>query len=142
MLVALPKIHLSGPSHTLREGDSVNLTCNVTAGLPKPQLRWSKNGEELKEESTVLLLREVSEKDVGRYTCEATNAGGFSVDDVHVNVQSKFIFLDLRYSIFINGKQNKTNGRKQTQYFSKTFINDSINSNLFCLFDLSSTKTG
>ena len=91
LLVVLPRIHLSGPSHTLREGDSVNLTCNVTAGFPKPQLRWSRNGEKLNEGSSVLLLREVSEKDAGRYTCEATNAGGSTDQHVQINVQSRFI---------------------------------------------------
>lgn len=91
LLVVRPSIYLSGPNHTLREGDTVNLTCTVTAGLPKPRLRWFRNGEELKEKSTVLLLREVSVKDEGRYTCEAKNAGGSSVDDVHVIVESKFI---------------------------------------------------
>lgn len=90
-LVVLPSIHLSGPSHPIPEGDSVNLTCNVTAGLPSPQLRWSKNGEDLEDNSAVLFLREVTENDEGRYTCEARNLGGSSVDDVQVNVQGKFI---------------------------------------------------
>ncbi|KAL9959877.1 hypothetical protein ACROYT_G033247 [Oculina patagonica] len=86
-VIILPSIHVSGPSQPIREGDSVNMTCNVTAGLPSPQLRWSKNGEDLEENSAVLFLREVTEKDEGRYTCEATNSAGSSVDDVQVNVQ-------------------------------------------------------
>ena len=92
LLVVLPSVRLSGPSQPIREGNSVNLTCNVTAGFPSPRLQWSKNGEDLKENSAVLVLKEVTDKDEGRYTCEARNSGGSSVDEVQVNVQGKFIF--------------------------------------------------
>ena len=93
LLVVLPSIHLSGPNQPRNEGDSFNLTCNVTAGFPKPQLQWSKNGEVLEENSAVLVLREVTEKDEGKYSCKAINSGGSSVGEIIVNVQSKFIFL-------------------------------------------------
>ena len=92
LLVVLPSVRLSGPSQPIREGDSVNLTCNVTAGFPSPQLCWSKNGDDLKENNAVLFLKEVTDKDEGSYTCEARNSGGSSVDHVQVNVQGKFIF--------------------------------------------------
>lgn len=89
-----PIIQLFGPNKPIREGNSVNLTCKIKKGFPKPQVSWFKNGTERKEKSTTLLLTEVKDEDEGRYTCQAKNAGGFFSDSKYVTVESKFIYYE------------------------------------------------
>ncbi|KAJ7388610.1 Hemicentin-1 [Desmophyllum pertusum] len=71
-----PNVQLLGPNKPIREGDSVNLTCKINKGFPKPQISWSKDGTERKEKSTTLILTGVKDEDEGMYTCKAENAGG------------------------------------------------------------------
>ncbi|KAJ7377501.1 Hemicentin-1 [Desmophyllum pertusum] len=78
-------VQLLGANQTIREGDSVNLTCIIKKGLPKPDVFWYKNETRIiEEQSTNLILTKVTDKDEGSYKCEARNAGG--VDDDIVNV--------------------------------------------------------
>lgn len=86
LFLALPKIHVIIPNNTIREGDSVNLTCIVDAGFPESQIRWTKYGT-LKGQSNAICLTRVTTKDQVRYTCEAVNSGGSSSDSIYVKVQ-------------------------------------------------------
>ncbi|CAH3036227.1 unnamed protein product [Pocillopora meandrina] len=86
LFLALPKIHVIIPNNTIREGDSVNLTCIVDAGFPESQIRWTKYGT-LRGQSNAICLTRVTTKDQGRYTCEAVNSGGSSSDSIYVKVQ-------------------------------------------------------
>lgn len=74
----------------MREGDRLNLTCVVEAGLPRPQVSWYKNKIILvDEESTNSILEEVSVKDEGAYMCEARNLGGVANAIINVTIDGK-----------------------------------------------------
>ena len=74
----------------MREGDRLNLTCIIKAGLPKPQVSWYKNKILLVgEESTNLFLEELADKDEGQYKCEARNPFGVADAMINVTVDSK-----------------------------------------------------
>ena len=86
LFLALPKIHVIIPNNTIREGDSVNLTCIVDAGFPESQIRWTKYST-LRGQSNAICLTRVTTKDQVRYTCEAVNSGRSSSDSIYVKVQ-------------------------------------------------------
>ena len=86
LFLALPKIHVIIPDNTIREGDSVNLTCIVDAGFPESQIRWTKYST-LRGQSNAICLTRVTTKDQARYTCEAVNSGGSFSDSIYVKVQ-------------------------------------------------------
>ena len=76
----------------MREGDRLNLTCVIKAGSPKPQVSWYKNKILLvDEESTNLILKELTDKDEGQYKCEARNPVGVADAMINVTVDSKSI---------------------------------------------------
>jgi len=69
---------------TLREGDSLSLTCNQLAGSPAPSLRWSKCDGGLLSEGGVYTAQAVSRAQAGCYRCEADN--GYTVSPVTAQV--------------------------------------------------------
>ena len=74
----------------MREGDRLNLTCVIKAGSPKPQKSWYKNKILLvDEESTNLILEELTDKDEGQYKCKARNPGGVAYKIINVTVDGK-----------------------------------------------------
>jgi len=74
------------------EGDSVNLTCKIIEGFPEPQIFWSKEGKRLSQDmKTTLILTNVTDRDEGRYTCKAQNAGGSFTGSIYITVKSKLI---------------------------------------------------
>lgn len=88
----------------MREGERLNLTCVVEAGLPKPQVSWYKNETLLiDEKSTSLILEEVLDKDEGLYKCEARNLGGVANDVTNIVIYGKskevlaFFFFALKH---------------------------------------------
>lgn len=90
-LVPPSGVQLLGANQTIREGDSVNLTCIIKKGLPKPEVFWYKNETRIiEEQSTNLILTKVTDKDEGSYKCEARNAGGVDDDIVNVTIDSKY----------------------------------------------------
>ena len=92
LLLALPNIdiQLSGPNRTIREGDSVSISCIINEGLPKPEIHWSKDKWPLEEQkNTTLRLTKVTAKDAGRYTCKAKNEGGSAETSINVTVDSE-----------------------------------------------------
>ena len=85
-----PKVELLGPTWTMREGDKLNLTCVIKAGLPTPQLTWYEDEKPLEvKESTNLILEELTDKDEGQYKCEAQNRGGAADAIKNVTVDGK-----------------------------------------------------
>ena len=85
-----PKVHLSGPHRYVAEGDNVTLTCDVTDGVPKPELiRWLRAEIPLDEKNTAMVLRNIKKEQEGTYTCEASNEGGSAKDSIKVIVDSK-----------------------------------------------------
>ncbi|KAF7692082.1 hypothetical protein HF521_011049 [Silurus meridionalis] len=61
-------IRLSG-NGTLKHGDSLNLTCDVTCTQSSSQFVWSKNNELLPESGPVLHFPALTLRDSGNYTC-------------------------------------------------------------------------
>jgi len=81
---------LLSPGRHTQEGDSVNLTCEIIKGFPEPQIFWFKDGDPLsKKVKTTLILTNITDRDEGRYTCKAQNAGGNSTDSINITVKSK-----------------------------------------------------
>ena len=92
----------------MREGDRLNLTCVIKAGLPKPQLSWYKGDKKLLavEESTNLILEELTDKDEGQYKCEARNPGGVAdaIMNVTVDGKSREVLTSFCLPTFMNGR--------------------------------------
>lgn len=68
------------------------------SGLPKPVIRWLRNGQELTgsepgvsilEDGTLLLLSSVSPLDSGEYTCTAANDAGSTERKYQLKVNGK-----------------------------------------------------
>ena len=77
----------------MQEGDSFNLTCIIIEGSPEPKISWFKDGDLQHEEKTTLILANVTDRDEGRYTCQAQNDGGSFTDSIYIIVKSKFIII-------------------------------------------------
>lgn len=85
-----PMVQLLGPNRTMQEGDKLNLTCIIKAGLPKPQVSWYSNNIPLDgEENTNLILEELTDQEEGQYKCEARNSGGVAKAIINVTVDGK-----------------------------------------------------
>jgi len=89
--IVRPNVSLSSPGGPLQEGESFNLTCNITKGSPEPKISWFKDGDLRLEEKTTFILANVTDRDKGRYTCKAQNTGGYVTASICITVKSKFI---------------------------------------------------
>ena len=89
--IVRPNVLLSSPGGQLQEGDSFNLTCNITKGFPEPKISWFKDGDLRLGEKSTLILANVTDRDEGRYTCKAQNTGGTFTDSIYISVKSRFI---------------------------------------------------
>ncbi|XP_044165708.1 hemicentin-1-like [Acropora millepora] len=86
-VIVPPNVSLLGPHHPVVEGDNVTLTCNVTNGVPKPELiRWLRANISLDEKNTTMVLRSIKKDQEGTYTCETSNEGGSAKDSIKVIV--------------------------------------------------------
>ena len=84
-----PEVTLSGPHHRVTEGDNVTLTCNITDGVPKPQvIRWLKNKTPVNVKHTSMTLRSIKKEDEGNYICETRNEGGSVNGSINIIVDS------------------------------------------------------
>lgn len=85
-----PKIRIKSPQLlSVIVGTILYLGCNAT-GYPPPRVIWFRDKEVLQnrsiEESTSLVLRNVTKDDGGKYICRATNLLGSDSYEVQVNV--------------------------------------------------------
>ncbi|XP_051994059.1 B-cell receptor CD22-like [Xyrauchen texanus] len=70
---------------SVKEGDSVNLTCKSTCNLTdRARFTWWKNTQSLTETNSKLLLQSVRREDAGRYSC-AVHGHNFT-SHVYLNV--------------------------------------------------------
>lgn len=112
-LIVLPKVYVYPYSETVREGQNATFICNVTEGIPKPELRWFYK-EKLKRSTETLVLQNVTKQtNEGKYTCIATNREGTSNDTATLIVDGKFssskcveIRCNRRYAVTINQSIN------------------------------------
>lgn len=100
--IQLPSFLTESSSQIIRDGDAVTLEC-VANGVPKPQIKWLRNGEDIDFSDLdsrfrivgvgSLQIGIVDESDSGSYQCRASN----SVDSVdsqsmlEVQVAPKFL---------------------------------------------------
>ena len=91
-LLVRPEVVISVAPKLIKEGNSVNLTCEVVAGRPEPQITWLKNTT-LKGNSLSLFFTEITKEDEGLYTCRAKNAAGVSTKDVNISLKGVFVKL-------------------------------------------------
>ncbi|XP_053530758.1 carcinoembryonic antigen-related cell adhesion molecule 2 isoform X2 [Ictalurus punctatus] len=78
-------IRLSGIG-TLKQGDSLNLTCDVNCTQSSSQFVWSKNNERLNTSGRVLHFPAVTVRDSGNYTCtwKTNRASGSETISLHI----------------------------------------------------------
>lgn len=89
-----PKIRIKSPQLlSVIVGTILYLGCNAT-GYPPPRVIWFRDKEVLQnrsiEESTSLVLRNVTKDDEGKYICRATNLLGSDSYEVQVNFTGEF----------------------------------------------------
>lgn len=84
--------------HTVREGDSLELTCTVS-GTPSPTMEWLFNGVSSGNNDTVHLFSSVSENDHGMHQCFAENVYGTDQSSTFVNVQCKSLAIKSSVSL-------------------------------------------
>ena len=99
-----PEVRLSGPHHPVTEGDKVILTCNISDGVPKPDLiRWFRENISLDENNRNMVLRSIKKEQEGTYTCGTSNPGGSAKDNIKVIVDGETLqrnsFLDDRLKL-------------------------------------------
>ncbi|XP_015775123.1 PREDICTED: peroxidasin homolog [Acropora digitifera] len=82
-----PEVSLIGPYRPVTEGDNVTLTCNISDGVPKPDLiHWFREKIYLNESNRIMILRSIKKEQQGSYTCETSNEGGSANDSIEVIV--------------------------------------------------------
>ncbi|XP_036414649.1 cell adhesion molecule 4-like [Colossoma macropomum] len=79
-------IRLSG-NGTLKEGDSVDLTCAVNCSLSSPQFVWFKNRERLPESGSVLHLPALTVWNSGNYSCALKNYEAVTSEMISLDVE-------------------------------------------------------
>lgn len=91
------------------EGEEAILPC-VTAGEPRPDVSWRKNGLDidfyslandhsyLLEPSGSLYVPQVTVADAGRFMCVVENAAGFVTKELELVVYGKASMCTLRYT--------------------------------------------
>nr|XP_012807460.2 hemicentin-2 [Jaculus jaculus] len=90
-----PRIHPTATYHVTSEGVLVSLPCNAS-GVPAPTITWTKETTTLTTRGHynmgrdgTLVISRPSPRDAGAYICTATNAVGFSSQEMRLSVNSK-----------------------------------------------------
>lgn len=96
-----PKIIHPVQAKMVPAGDSVTLEADFE-GVPKPEVRWYRNGKEItpsnkvniviEEHKTTLHIPQVFRPDGGKYEVRATNPAGEARSSGTISVTSKFQF--------------------------------------------------
>ena len=83
-----------------KEGDHVEVYCNVTAGIPDPAILWTNvtSGEHI--EGNPLSITNITRAQAGEYRCTVNNTCGVDSIVVAIDVQCKNIDFLLR-SFFV-----------------------------------------
>ena len=82
---------MSPTNQTVPEGKATNISCKITAGVPKPTLSWSFKNKRLPsvttkelvnetEEGSVLHVQNITKDMEGRYNCTARNKASTAND--------------------------------------------------------------
>ncbi|XP_037389766.1 uncharacterized protein LOC108415505 [Pygocentrus nattereri] len=93
-VVQVSMIRLSG-NGTLKEGDSVNLTCAVNCTLSSPQFVWFQNTDRLPESGSVLHLPALTVRNSGNYSCALRNYETFTSEMISLDVEGPFPVLGI-----------------------------------------------
>ena len=91
MYIVTPTITTSSKSEvTVVEGNVLYLVCQAQ-GLPAPSVTWKKNNKVLQTNinKTDFIIDDTSEKDAGKYECEASNSEGTVSYTVEVTIKGK-----------------------------------------------------
>ena len=75
----------------VKEGENVEVYCNVTAGIPNPIVVWTnvKTSEHITE--NLLNITNINRTQAGEYRCTANNTCGEASTVMTINVQCKNI---------------------------------------------------
>lgn len=76
-----------------KEGEIVEVYCNMTAGIPVPTVIWEKvkTGERIHTEGNLLNITNINREQAGEYRCKANNTCGEASTVVDIDVQCKYI---------------------------------------------------
>ena len=91
---------MSPTNQTVSEGKATNISCKVTAGVPKPTLSWSFKDESLPQAAvvnetkveSVIHVRNVRKSMEGTYECMANNSAGAATATSTLRVIGVFYF--------------------------------------------------
>ncbi|VTJ68807.1 Hypothetical predicted protein [Marmota monax] len=91
-----PRIRPSATHHVTNEGVPASLPC-LASGVPTPTVSWTKEARALSSggprynvsKDGTLVITQPSPQDAGAYVCTATNAVGFSSQEMRLSVNTK-----------------------------------------------------
>ncbi|XP_063100238.1 hemicentin-2 isoform X2 [Cavia porcellus] len=91
-----PRIHPIATHHVTNEGVPASLPC-AASGVPTPTITWTKESKALASggphynvsKGGTLVITRPSPQDMGAYVCTATNAVGFSSQEMRLSVNTK-----------------------------------------------------
>ncbi|XP_042201651.1 carcinoembryonic antigen-related cell adhesion molecule 5-like [Callorhinchus milii] len=79
-----PELTITG-THSAELGDSLTLSCSAQSN-PEAQYKWIFNGTVLSHTSSNFTIHQISQNDLGRYTCQARNNITLRVNETTLNV--------------------------------------------------------
>lgn len=92
-----------------RSEETLRISCSAI-GKPEPKITWYKNGHELLEHTrekhgkSILLIRNLMQRDTGTYTCVARNMVGETSKEFHLDIEEELN----EHPDFSNGPMNRT----------------------------------
>ncbi|XP_049752935.1 hemicentin-2 isoform X2 [Elephas maximus indicus] len=106
MVQVPPRIQPTATHHVTSEGISASLPC-LASGVPTPTIMWTKETNALTSRGPrynvskdgTLVIAQPFAQDAGTYVCTATNAVGFSSQEIRLSVNTK-------PKIHVNGSQD------------------------------------
>ncbi|XP_060756450.1 uncharacterized protein LOC132867511 [Neoarius graeffei] len=98
--VSLIRLSATG---TLKQGNSLNLTCDVNCTHSSSQFMWSKNNELLPESGPVLHFPALTVRDSGNYTCtwKTNEASGSETISLHVEGAAHWTWIIVLVIVFV-----------------------------------------